>query len=101
MTITNSTCPCCEDLTFHVEIDKEAVTFDGETMQLHMTHDELQAFYFELKEELLHGDYELPVEEDEEEEDEWDITLSAAMKQSEETGESFHHIMGRLLGGID
>ena len=100
MTITNSTCPCCDNLTFHVELDKEALTFDGETMHLNLTHDELQAFYLELKEEVLHGDYELTVD-DEDEDDEWDNTLAAAMAQSEETGESFDHIMGKILGGID
>lgn len=34
-------------------------------------------------------------------EEEWDEMLTLALAQSEETGESFDHIMGRILGGMN
>ena len=54
--ITKTDCPCCDEITFHVELDKEGVSYDGETLYYSMTRDDMQALYFDLKEELLHGD---------------------------------------------
>lgn len=39
-----------------MELDKEGVSYDGETLYYSMTRDDMQALYFDLKEELLHGD---------------------------------------------
>ena len=37
---------------------------------------------------------------EEEEQEEWDNTLLAAMEESEATGQPFDHIMGEILGGV-
>ena len=37
---------------------------------------------------------------DEEDEEEWNETISAAMAESERTGQPFDHIMGEVLGGV-
>ena len=54
--ITTTTCDCCDMETYHVELQKESLNFDGETLYYSMTRDDMQALYFALKEELLHGD---------------------------------------------
>lgn len=37
---------------------------------------------------------------EEEDEEEWNNTISAAMAESEATGQPFDHIMGEILGGV-
>ena len=54
--ITKDKCECCEDLTYHVELDTEtAVTFDSEKFTLHLLKEEMEELYHALKEELLHN----------------------------------------------
>ena len=44
-----------DDVVYHVELEAKDLTFDGEKFTLHLTHDEMQYIYFELKEEVLHN----------------------------------------------
>ena len=53
--ISKTTCECCEDLTYHIDLEARDLSYDGEKFTLHLTRDEMQGIYFELKEELLHN----------------------------------------------
>lgn len=55
--ITKTNCECCEAITYHIELDGEALSIDeDQKLEYHLTREEMQDLYFQLKEELLHGD---------------------------------------------
>ena len=55
--ITKTNCECCEAVTYHIPLDGDAMSIDeDQKLEYHLTREEMQDLYFQLKEELLHGD---------------------------------------------
>ena len=49
--VTTSFCECCEDVTYHIPIDMDSVSYEpDEGFHIHLSQDEMTALYFELKE---------------------------------------------------
>lgn len=56
--ITKDTCECCDDTTYHIELDAEtAVTYNGSEFTLHLLREEMEELYHALKEELLYNSW--------------------------------------------
>ena len=44
-------CECCDDVTYHIPVDYDSVTYHPENgFILHLNEDEMTALYFQLKE---------------------------------------------------
>jgi hypothetical protein len=51
MNCTAQKCECCDDTTYHIQIEPDMVSYDSiNGFCLHLTEDEMQQLYFELKE---------------------------------------------------
>ena len=50
--VTVTKCECCDDLTYHITVPTDAVTISalGDQAVIHLTEEEMEALYFELKE---------------------------------------------------
>lgn len=51
MNVEATSCECCDDVTYHIPIDTDCVSYDPENgLVVHLTEDEMTDLYFELKE---------------------------------------------------
>ena len=51
--INKSTCDCCDEVTYHIPLPLDAVTFEDQEFVLHLTETELQALHLEIREHAL------------------------------------------------
>ena len=51
--IKQTTCDCCDDVTYHLAFSPEDVTFDGEQFHVHLTEDEATYWHLMLREKVL------------------------------------------------
>ena len=50
MIVTATTCDCCEEVTYHLPFTINDLTVSGELVTVHLTEDEMEDLYFQLKE---------------------------------------------------
>ena len=51
--IEKTTCEDCSEVTYHIPLFAEDLSFDGETFTLHLTEKDLQDFYLLIREHAL------------------------------------------------